>query len=60
MLVLDLYSAYSGLTSLAISPSGNYNTFTEAISTKANEVIELYDKLDSQIPEIFELENESI
>ena len=49
--VTELYTAYKGLTDLAINPSGNYNSFTESKSSKVSDFMDAYDKLNNQIPE---------
>lgn len=49
--VTDLYSAYQGLTGLAINPSGSLQSFSENKNSKIDKFLELYKKLESQIPE---------
>jgi len=51
--VTELYTAYKGLTDLAINPSGNYNSFTETRREKINDFMDGWDRLDAQIPEKF-------
>ena len=50
--VNDLYSTYQGLTELAISPKGSLQTFGENKTEKANMFLELYKKIEIQIPEL--------
>lgn len=49
--VSDLYEAYKTLTDLAVSPSGNYNGFSENKSEAVSDFMSAYEKLDNQIPE---------
>lgn len=48
--LLDLYSAYQKLTRLAVSPSGNFSTYSSSFNQADDEFLELYEKLDMQIP----------
>ena len=52
--VTELYTAYKGLTDLAINPTGNLTSFSESKSTKVGKFMESFDKLGNQIPEKFE------
>jgi hypothetical protein len=47
----DLYTAYQSLINLALNPSGSLQTFSENKNQKIDNFIELYQKLDTQIPE---------
>ena len=49
--VTELYSIYKGLTDLAISPSGSFQSFADNKSQKIDKFLELYNKLETQIPE---------
>ena len=53
--VTELYTAYKGLTNLAINPVGNLTSFSESKSAKANNVLELLDRLSNQVPEKFDI-----
>ncbi len=46
----DMYYAYYELTELALSPSGNYNTYSENINNTDSEFGQLYDKTGLYIP----------
>lgn len=48
--LLELYSAYQGVTDLAISPTGNLTSFQTSKSQKVDKFIELYNKLKAQLP----------
>jgi uncharacterized membrane protein YvbJ len=52
--VTELYTAYKGLTDLAINPSGSLTSFNETKSTKVSDFMDAYEKLSNQIPEKFE------
>ena len=45
-----MYDVYSNFTSLAISPSGSLQSYSENFRTYDNDFMRLYDKLDTQIP----------
>lgn len=47
----EMYSAYQGLTDLAISPSGNLQSFAQSKSDKVDKFMEQYKKLQTMIPE---------
>ena len=49
--VTELYSVYKGLTNLAINPSGSLQSFIDNKSQKIDRFLELYNKLETQIPE---------
>ncbi len=49
--VTELYTSYKGLTDLAISPSGNFNSFSESKSKKVSDFMEAFEKLTAQIPD---------
>ena len=49
--VTDLYTAYSGLTELAINPTGSYTTFTTNKTEKVNNFMDFYNKIKTQIPD---------
>ncbi len=49
--VTELYSAYQGLTDLAINPTGSLQSFGESKNSKIDRFLELFKKLESQIPE---------
>jgi hypothetical protein len=46
-----LYSAYYNFTNMAVSPSGSYNSFSDAFSEYDTLFVELYNKLLILIPE---------
>lgn len=46
-----MYSAYLGLTDLAIDPLGSLKTFLQNKSDKIDQYIEKYKKLKAMIPE---------
>ena len=48
--VTDLYSTYLSLTNLAINPSGSLQTFSESKNLKVDDFMDLYNKLEMQIP----------
>lgn len=48
--VTDLYSTYLSLTNLAINPSGSLTTFSESKNEKVENFMDLYNKLEMQIP----------
>ena len=48
----NLYESYQTLTDLAISPSGNYNSFSESKNNAVSNFMSAYEKLDTQIPEM--------
>lgn len=48
--VTELYAAYLGLTDLAINPKGNLTSFSESKTSKIDKFLELYKKLETQIP----------
>lgn len=45
-----MYDVYSNFTSLAISPSGSLQSYSENFRTYDNDFMRLYEKLDTQIP----------
>ncbi|MFC2064456.1 hypothetical protein ACFLXB_05115 [Chloroflexota bacterium] len=49
--ITDLYSVYKSLTDLAINPSGTLNTFTSSKSENVDRFNELFNTLETQIPE---------
>lgn len=49
--VTNMYSAYSQLTNLAVSPSGSFNTYSDNFQEYDNECIKYYEELKTQIPE---------
>jgi uncharacterized membrane protein YvbJ len=49
----ELYTAYKGLTDLAINPSGSLNSFSESKNSKVTDFMDAYEKLNSQLPEKF-------
>ncbi|HHX60607.1 MAG TPA: zinc ribbon domain-containing protein [Epulopiscium sp.] len=50
-ILLELYSAYQGISDLAINPSGNLQSFGEDKKEKIGKFVELYNKLETQLPE---------
>lgn len=46
-----MYDTYSNFTSLAVSPSGSLNSYSENFRTYDNDFMRYYDKLETQIPE---------
>ena len=52
----DLFVAYKSITDLAISPTGNYNSFSENKQNRVDEFLKLFTKLETQIPERVEVE----
>lgn len=51
--VTDLYSAYKGLTDLAIDPTGSLTSFSESVNNRISDFVDLVDKLNNQMPEKF-------
>lgn len=49
--VLELYTVYKSLTDLAINPSGSLESFGQNKSQKIDKFLELFQKLETQIPE---------
>jgi hypothetical protein len=49
--VTDLYTAYRSLTDLAINPSGSLQSFSEAKNEKVDTFLDLFKRLESQIPD---------
>ena len=49
--VTDLYTAYRSLTDLAINPSGSLRSFSEAKNEKVDTFLDLYKRLETQIPD---------
>ncbi len=49
--ILELYTNYKSLTNLAINPSGSLETFNQKKSQKIDEFLELFQKLETQIPQ---------
>jgi len=49
--VTELYSVYKSLTDLAINPSGSLQSFIESKSQKVDKFMELFQKLEIQMPE---------
>ena len=47
----ETYDAYLRLTSLAISPSGSLQSYSENFNSADDDFITLYNKLETQIPE---------
>lgn len=47
----SLFDAYQDLTKLAISPSGNYNTYSQNLSDYDNAFMKYYDKLNALLPD---------
>ncbi len=54
--ITELYSAYKGLTDLAVNPTGSLTSFTESRRDKIDGYLSANDKLNSQIPEKFIIE----
>ena len=52
--ITDLYTAYKGITDLAINPSGNLQSFNESVNEKISNFMGNYDKLGTQIPDKLE------
>lgn len=52
--VTELYTAYKGITDLAINPTGSLTSFSESKNTKISNFMDLFDKLGNQIPDKFE------
>lgn len=48
---LELYTAYKSLTDLAINPSGSLESFGQNKSQKIDKFLELFQKLETQMPE---------
>ena len=48
---MELYSCYNSLTKLAISPSGNYNSYTENRRDYIDNFLKYYELLEIQIPD---------
>lgn len=49
--VSELYESYNMLTDLAVSPSGNYSSFSSNKNDAVSDFMSIYEKLDNQIPE---------
>jgi hypothetical protein len=49
--VTKLYNAYTGLTDLAINPTGSYISFTTSKTEIINNFLELFKELKTQIPD---------
>ncbi|MAT41388.1 MAG: hypothetical protein CL609_03530 [Anaerolineaceae bacterium] len=49
--VTELYSVYKGLTDLAINPSGSLQSFSDNKSQKIDKFLELFNRLNTQIPQ---------
>lgn len=49
-ILLELYSAYKGLTDLAMNPKGSLTTFSSNRNEKIDQFTALYDKLMNQLP----------
>lgn len=49
--ITNMYSAYRSLTDLAINPTGSLSTFIASKNDKVETFLELYKKLETQIPE---------
>lgn len=49
--VLELYTVYKSLTDLAMNPSGSLKTFGENKSQKIDKFLQLFQKLETQMPE---------
>lgn len=49
--LLELYSAYQGITDLAINPEGSLSDFNRNSDDKINEFIRLYEKIETICPE---------
>lgn len=47
----NMYDTYQGLTTLAISPTGSYNSFSEKTRTYGADFLSYYKKIVTQIPE---------
>lgn len=48
--ILDLYESFNTLTNLAISPEGNYNSYTSSVRSSANDFLKLNKRLEAQLP----------
>ena len=48
----SMYDAYKGLTGLAISPSGNLNSFSDNFGRYGSNFMDYYEKIETQIPEV--------
>ena len=48
---MELYTAYQGLTDLAINPKGSLQTFSESTREKIDKFLELYKKIETQLPD---------
>ena len=55
--ITDLYSAYQGVTDLAINPTGSYSSYADDKKNKINDFMSAYDKLGTQIPDKIEKDN---
>jgi hypothetical protein len=49
--LMELYSAYQGITDLAINPKGSLSTFIPSKNEKVDKFLEYYKKLETLIPE---------
>lgn len=55
--ITELYSAYKGLTDLAVNPTGSLTSFGESRREKIDAYLNANDTLNSQIPEKFDVKN---
>lgn len=49
--VTEMYSAYLGITELAVNPKGSLNSFNEERRQKIDAFLDAYNRLESQIPD---------
>jgi len=53
----DMYTAFLSYTNLAINPSGSLQTFNQDRGSKTDNFLDLYNKLEAQIPERFPVDD---
>lgn len=49
--ITELYSAFQGLTDLALNPKGNYSSFSSSKNEYVDDFIKYYEKLKTQMPD---------
>lgn len=48
--IMDIYTAYQSITDLAINPQGSLQSFNESKREKIDKFMELYNKIEAQLP----------
>lgn len=49
--LMDMYTSYQSITDLAVNPKGNLQTFNNNKNEKIDKFMELYNKVEAQLPE---------